>query len=141
MDEQLSLLEAVETVRKFRLLIKDIDYYLNWCADEIATADKAFSDVRHFIELSPDLDSMEENAMVTLIKDYSRSRRKAKDFEAVLEPLKELVDANPKLLQDIGKANNEMERKYRETNGPRSYRYRVLEDELTALRKGELTSF
>ena len=138
MDEQLSLLEAVETVRKFRVLIKDIDYYLNWCSDEILTADKAFGDVRHFIELTSELDSMEENIMVQLIKNYSKSRRKAKDFKAVLEPLKELLVTHPKLDFDLGKANNEMERKYKEINSPRTYRYRVLDDELSILHRAEL---
>ena len=66
-----------------------------------------------------------------LLHDYSKKRREAKDEIALIKPLVDLLEQSPKIINDIGKVANEMNKVNIFNHRERVYKPRVLESLFT----------
>jgi len=94
--------------------------------DEVGVCEKAMGDVVHSIEYKK-FNRTQASRIVRLAKDIRRQRRAAKEEKEILEPLIELMDKYPRLVDDISAALGKVKRIVNE-QGSRVYTPRILED-------------
>ena len=118
------LYEAVRIINDFRKLIRTLNSNRSLMEAEVIEADKAFGDIRHFVE-NKKTDTRKRTKLIKLMKEFSDSRRRAKDGLIYTEPLMKFLSEEKGLDQKLGKIANEME-KAREKMDGRVYHPRVL---------------
>lgn len=94
--------------------------------DEIGVCEKAMGDVAHFIEYKK-FNRTQASRIVRVAKDIRRQRRAAKEEKEILEPIIELLDKYPRMVDDVSTAIGKVKRIVNEQNC-RVYTPRVLED-------------
>lgn len=118
------LYEAVRIINDFRKLIRTLNSNRSLMEAEVVEADKAFGDIRHFVE-NKKTDAKKRTKLIKLMKEFSDSRRRAKDGLIYTEPLMKFLSEEKSLDQKLGKVASEME-KAREKMDGRVYHPRVL---------------
>lgn len=119
---------VVKTVNDFRDLVNQVRELKSIFEEDKREAEMAFMDIRHFCEIRYPKDRRTRTKVCQLIRDYSIKRRKAKDILRIIEPLAKLIEQNPRLISEIGKATNEMNKEKRMLDADRHYNPRILED-------------
>ena len=121
--------EVVRVVDDFRNMVKQMESVQNILEDTIVESDKAFGDVRHYIELKDVAMTRHEKSVVCrALKDASNERRKAKRAKEVLTPMFEFLSTHKSFVSDIGKLANDLKKSKQKVEAPHSYKVRVLTD-------------
>ncbi len=94
--------------------------------DEVGVCEKAMGDVVHSIEYKK-FNRTQASRIVRLAKDIRRQRRAAKEEKEILEPIIELLDRYPRLVDDMSAALGKVKRIVND-QGNRVYTPRILED-------------
>lgn len=121
--------EVVKVTDDFRNLVKQMESVQNILEDTITDADRAFGDVRHYIELKDVAMTRHEKSVVCrALKDASNERRKAKRAKEVLTPMFEFLSTHKSFVSDIGKLANDLKKSKQKVEAPHAYKVRVLTD-------------
>ena len=121
-----ALYEAVRIINDFRRLIRTLEANRSMMEAEVLEADKAFGDIRHFIE-NKKTDPKKRTKLVKLMKEFSDQRRRAKDGLAYTDALMKFLQEEKNLDQRLGKVASDMT-KVRNNMDGRVYHPRVLKE-------------
>ena len=119
---------AVEVAQEFKKLLSGAKQVMAMCEAEIQEADKAFGDIRHYCELHYSSDRKQHRKVCKLINEYSKRRRLAKDIEAVVRPLADFAEFEPRAKGQLEYIVNSMAKELKRVEGERVYVPRVLDD-------------
>lgn len=120
------LYQAVNRINDFRRMIRTLEANRSMMEAEIIEADKAFGDIRHFVE-NKKTDAKTRTKLIKLMKEFSDQRRRAKDGLAYTEALMKFLQDEKNLDQRLGKVANDMT-KVRNNMEGRVYHPRVLKE-------------
>jgi predicted glycosyltransferase len=118
--------EVKQTVEDFRKIVREITPSVIYFKEEISTCDKAFSDIRHYVETNKP-DRKMQRKITQLIKQYSDRRRIAKDNLLVLSPLEAFV-SKQRIWNELNTVSGEMKRQITYIEKERHYNPRVIKD-------------
>lgn len=121
--------EVVRVVDDFRNIVKQMESVQNILEDTIVESDKAFGDVRHYIELKDVAMTRHEKSVVCkALKNASKERREAKKTKEVLTPMFEYLSTHKSFMSDMGKLANDLKKAKNKVDSPHAYKVRVLTD-------------
>ena len=121
--------EIVKVTDDFRNAIKQLDSIQSQLEMIITDADRAFGDVRHYIELKNDAMTRHEKTVVCkALKNASKERREAKKTKEVLTPMFEYLSTHKSFMSDMGKLANDLKKAQSKVDAPHAYKVRVLTD-------------
>lgn len=121
--------EIVKVTDDFRNAIKQLDSVQSQLEMIITDSDKAFGDVRHFIEFKDcAFTRHEKSVLCKALKEASETRRKAKVTKEVLTPIFEYINSHKSFISDIGRLANDLKKAKEKAEKPHAYKVRVLQD-------------
>lgn len=116
----------LETLKEVNAYLRNIRAHYQTLYDEVGICEKAMGDVVHSIEYKK-FNRTQASRIVRLAKDIRRQRRAAKEEKEILEPVLELLEKYPRLVDDVSAALGKVKRVVNDQN-TRVYTPRVLED-------------
>lgn len=117
----------LEQLKEVNAYLRNVKVRYKNLYDEIGVCEKAMGDVAHFIEYKK-FNRTQASRIVRMAKDIRRQRRAAKEEKEILEPIVELLDKYPRLVDDVSTVIGKVKRIVNEQE-VRVYTPRVLEDE------------